>query len=702
MYLFNGNVLTFLMMRNIALNILLAILLCPFFLFAQRKEQQRVDSLLVLLSKYSAKEDTVKAGLLHNVAFSYFAVNPDKGIQYAFQALDLAKKLQWKKGIARSVTALGANNWAKNNYEQAIAHYQEAIKYNEELHDTIAIAANLNNIGGVYHAQYKFMKAIDYFKQAISLYHISDKKLNEQGVWQNIAESHESLKNYRASIEDYKKALELNQAIQNERNIASVLSRMGVIYARIEDYATALDNEQKALITFRKIDEKDDIASTLGKIGNIYYLNKKYNLSLDYYKRAISMTEGLGNKFAREYLAIYYGYAGKNYLQLAIQKEHADASLLQQAVDYLQKMRSISIPIKDWVQLKEFLPELSKAYALQGKDRKALSIYKEYSIYTDSLYNTEKDKEITRHEVEYEYSKQKDSMRYAYNLQQTRLNALSKEKEVNELRFKQQWLYTVVGVIAILLFGLYLFFRSRIKNLNLKNELEAEKAQKKLKEAEYKNRLNDVSYAALQAQMNPHFIFNCLNSIKLYAEQNDTQAASTYLTKFSKLIRMILDHSRTNTIVLTSELELLKLYLEMEAMRFKTKLHYNIEIDDNVECDFIDIPPMLIQPYVENAIWHGLMHKAEGGSIQIHIAHNIDAGILVISIIDNGIGRARAAEIKSRAGMQYASHGTRVTAERIELLNEKYKAGAEIIVEDLQTDNYEPAGTKVVIKLAVK
>jgi tetratricopeptide (TPR) repeat protein len=690
-------------MHRSALHIFLAItLLFPAFVSAQRKEQQRVDSLQVLLSKHTTKDDTVKAGLLHSLAFAYFAVDPDKGIQYAQQAFSLSEKLQWKKGIARSVTALGANNWAKNNYEEAIAYYRKAIKYNEAEHDTIAIATNFNNIGGAYHAQYKFMKAIEYFNQSIALYHLMGDKLKEQGVHQNIAESHQSLQNYRASIEDYKRALALNQAIQNKRNVASVLSRMGVMNARVGDYAIALENEQQALTTFRELNEKDDIASTLGNIGHIYYLRKEHNLSLDYYKRAIAMTEELNNKFAKEYLAIYYGYAGKNYLQLSLQKSPADTLLLGKAISNLQSMRTISIPIKDWVQLKEFLPDLSKAYSLQGNNKKALDIYKEYSAYTDSLYNTEKDKEITRHEVEYEYSKQQDSMRYAYNLQQSRLNALSKEKEVNELRFKQQWLYTIVGIIVILLFGLYLFFRARIKNLNLKNELASEKAQKELKEAEYKNRLNDITYAALQAQMNPHFIFNCLNSIKLYAEQNNTQAASVYLTKFSRLIRMILDHSRANTIVLTSELELLELYLEMEAMRFKTKLRYSIEVDDEVESDFIEIPPMLIQPYVENAIWHGLMHKPEGGMIQIHITHDIHAAMLIISITDDGIGRKRAAELKSRTSTQYASHGTRVTAERIELLNEKYKSGAEVTVEDLETEDMEPAGTKVIIKLPVK
>lgn len=223
-----------------------------------------------------------------------------------------------------------------------------------------------------------------------------------------------------------------------------------------------------------------------------------------------------------------------------------------------------------------------------------------------------------------------------------------------------------------------------------------------LREAAYKSKMSDIAFTALRAQMNPHFIFNCLNSIKLYTEQNNTEAASQYLTKFSKLIRNMLDSGRAENVELSKELESLRLYLEMEAMRFKQKLRYAIQVDPGIDTEFIEIPPLLIQPYVENAIWHGLMHKEEGGTIHIRVSQSDNQALLIITITDDGVGRDMAAAIKSKTAVPHKSHGTRVTGERIALINEKYGAGAEAVITDLFSPQQQPAGTLVTIKLPIR
>ncbi|RAI77267.1 sensor histidine kinase [Spirosoma telluris] len=128
----------------------------------------------------------------------------------------------------------------------------------------------------------------------------------------------------------------------------------------------------------------------------------------------------------------------------------------------------------------------------------------------------------------------------------------------------------------------------------------------------FEQKLAETEMTALRAQMNPHFIFNCLNSIKLYATENDAAKASDYLTKFSRLIRLVLENSRSERVTLQNELDALQLYLTMEAMRFKAKLNFRIDMAPAIDAEFIEIPPLLLQPYVENAIWHGLMHKESG------------------------------------------------------------------------------------------
>lgn len=220
-----------------------------------------------------------------------------------------------------------------------------------------------------------------------------------------------------------------------------------------------------------------------------------------------------------------------------------------------------------------------------------------------------------------------------------------------------------------------------------------------LKEAQLQARINDVNFAALSSQMNPHFIFNCLNSIKLYTEQNNSEAAGEYLGMFAQLIRATLHNARREKIPLGEEINTIGLYLRLEAMRFKEKLNYHVSVDDNVDTDFIEIPPMLVQPYIENAIWHGLMHKKEGGEISIRFSQDDHNDTLLITIADNGIGRTKAAELKTGKAGTHKSYGTQITGERIALINEKYGMDAQVATSDLYDAHHQPAGTLVTIKL---
>lgn len=325
-----------------------------------------------------------------------------------------------------------------------------------------------------------------------------------------------------------------------------------------------------------------------------------------------------------------------------------------------------------------------------------MKTYKQYVVYRDSADNLQKDREYKQHELAFEYSKKQDSLNYAEKLQRKEI-AQVRAAAANKL--KQQSLYVIVGIVLLLFIASYFVFRARIQKIGFKNQLANEKAQLELKQALFEKKVNDLTLTSLKAQMNPHFIFNCLNSIKFYVENNETDAASLYITKFSKLIRSILDSARSEKIMLSEEIELIKLYLEMEGMRLKHRLSYELVVDDNIECDFIEIPPLLIQPYVENAIWHGIMNKGEGGFIKLTISAAPDQKYLVIKITDNGVGRKRSAEIKSNSFLQHASHGTKLNNERIEIFNAKYKTNTEVTITDLYDVSNQPCGTSVTIKL---
>jgi ligand-binding sensor domain-containing protein len=210
---------------------------------------------------------------------------------------------------------------------------------------------------------------------------------------------------------------------------------------------------------------------------------------------------------------------------------------------------------------------------------------------------------------------------------------------------------------------------------------------------EFNKQLAQAETKALRSQMNPHFIFNSLNSINSFVMDQKHEIASDYLIKFSKLIRLILDNSRSETITIEKELETLKLYVILESARYDNKFKCIYNIAEDVNTNSIMIPPMLLQPFVENAIWHGLMQKKGEGTITIEIKKE-DEEFLNISITDDGIGREKAAELKSKSAT-HKSHGLKVTSQRIEMMNKLNSTGAQVKIFDLKDYNGFATGTKV-------
>lgn len=212
-----------------------------------------------------------------------------------------------------------------------------------------------------------------------------------------------------------------------------------------------------------------------------------------------------------------------------------------------------------------------------------------------------------------------------------------------------------------------------------------------------KQRSSELEMQALRAQMNPHFIFNSLNSINMFILENNRLQASEYLSKFSKLIRLILQNSQEEFIPLEKELEALQLYMELESLRFENKFEYTINISGDIDVTVIKVPPLIIQPYVENAIWHGLIHKKEKGNLEVKVETNDKT--LVYTITDNGIGRKKAGELKSKSAVKQKSMGMRITADRIALL--KQQNHTSIVINDLILENGSSGGTQVRIEIPV-
>jgi ligand-binding sensor domain-containing protein len=258
---------------------------------------------------------------------------------------------------------------------------------------------------------------------------------------------------------------------------------------------------------------------------------------------------------------------------------------------------------------------------------------------------------------------------------------------ISPVFYKSWWFITLMITVAV---GLLLFY-TRLKTNSIKSEARLT--------SDYQKKIAEIEMKALRAQMNPHFIFNSLNSIQKFIFEKDEYAASQYLTKFSRLIRLILDQSNQDFISVNSEIEMLKYYIDMERLRFDDKFSYNIIKSPQVPDTWM-IPSMVIQPHVENAIWHGLMHK-DGDCILVIKFQNEESGILKVTIEDNGIGRVMAEEMKSKQSLRKKSFGSFISRDRINYFSEITGKKGSITTEDLYDEGGKAKGTRIILSLPV-
>ncbi len=234
---------------------------------------------------------------------------------------------------------------------------------------------------------------------------------------------------------------------------------------------------------------------------------------------------------------------------------------------------------------------------------------------------------------------------------------------------------------------------------SLSKQAEAEKLE--AVKAKYDKELTDLKMATLRSQMNPHFIFNSLNSIKRYIIDNEVENAVYYLNKFAKLIRKVLATTREKEILLVDEIETMELYISIENIRFNNEIDYSITIDENLNLDTIKIPSLILQPFIENAIWHGLSLKKEKKKLALVLKKDKKSH-LKIEIIDNGIGRKKSAEIKEKKIHKRDSIGIKLTEERLSKFSEDYKNNYSITFKDLYDKNDNSKGTNVSIRIPLK
>lgn len=372
---------------------------------------------------------------------------------------------------------------------------------------------------------------------------------------------------------------------------------------------------------------------------------------------------------------------GKNRSKLQLGDLYRKLDSEAEAASLYAESAGDALAVGDLNTASEAFKSLSISYNRLGKVAEARASFEQYMVLKDSVLQQQESQMLASLELTRSINQQQqkiDLLQKDVELNQRRMELFEQQAQLQEANLNRQQLIIagLLLVIVLVLLGLYFFWKSA-RQKRIANQL--------------------MALRSLRSQMNPHFIFNALNSVNNYIAKNDERAANRYLADFSRLMRAVLENSRHDLVPLASEVQIIQLYLELEHLRFKDKFDYTFEVEDSLDLQEVEIPPMLIQPYIENAIWHGLRYLEHKGELTVHISPEAEQGLLV-TVQDSGIGRSRSAALKTAHQQEAKSTGMQNTASRLQIINEMYGTDLSITVTDAFADK-EACGTLVQISI---
>jgi len=588
---------------------------------------------------------------------------------YLRNAQKIAEKNRQNAKIAEVNNLLALNFMLDNKKDSALRYTELSIQYARRTSNKSVLAESFNIQARVY-AYFRQLE-LSVAKNIISLQlalEVNDRfrlaKYNrELGVSQRLINNLNDAEYY------FKQSYDNAQKIADYHQMGLALSNLGTIYFGRKEFKKAIASAQRAIRLLSELNDFNGLGEAYDILGIIYREQKDYTLAASSFNKSLVYYESTGNK---EKIAGVYHNVGTVFRK---QKKYGNA------LNYLQRSIEIREQFGSKSQIYTTYREIADVYRDLGKTNEALKYLDMYLDYQDSNTTIQSATKIAELSELYR-SEQRDRLILMQSdsiERQGQERAFTSTKLENiQLRNNSQ-MYFIIGFLIIsVLAGIIVFYRwnqTRIKQ--------------ERKEAE-------MSQTLLRAQMNPHFVFNAMSVIQSYIYENDVENSSKFLVNFSRLMRLILENSPKEFIPIETEIEILQKYLETQKLRFEDRFEYSIECEDVLFEEGAVIPPMITQPFIENAIEHGQLHTIEGGFILISFSKQNN--MLDVIIEDNGIGR-KGAELNKKS-KDHKSMAMKITKDRIDNMSKKYRTEGRLVVEDfnkkLQT------GTKVLLSLPYK
>lgn len=623
-----------------------------------------------------------------NMAIANAQVNTQTEIDSLSQVLSKTKEFEQKKGLLKALSNCYQNQGDWEGYEKVV---QQMLLLQNEKTDSFYLAETYNKLGISNCCLGKNNEALDYFGRALEINLAMNMEDIAANSYENLGIVHKDMGNYADAADCQFKSLELRKDSNDPRifnnylklsiihellgdtakmdyylNVAkSEMSKRDSItprtktlfYNQLGEIYSNRGNTESSIVCYRnvihfatQIGWNLGIAEGIGKIAGVFYQEGLLDSAIFYHQKSLKLSQEVSNSLsiAEEYLALakLYNETGRydsvmyfanNSLQIT-----TESDLLKEKSDALKF--------------------ISQFYNSQKNYNEAYNYLQQHYVVEDSITSSDVKNNVAELETKYETK-----------VKEQRIELLTAE---NRLKNQGMWLFAAAAIILLLgfIFGVFLFIRKKKEN---------------------QQRQETLKQQLLRSQMNPHFLFNALGSIQNFMLKNETKRAARYLNSFASLTRNILEHSDQEFVSVSDEIETLKSYMELEKMRSQNKFDFEINFDEDMEVDFIQIPPMLIQPFVENSIKHGFKNTNEGGLLKLNITDKTDWVEFVIE--DNG----RGIQKKIEKPQKHQSMAMKIFEERRKLIQQKYNKDFKFEMVNLKDINPEFSGVKTIINIPI-
>lgn len=637
-------------LRWILTIILLITVLCS-------QAESRIDSLQQIL--VGNIPDTTRLNTLSILANEY--IN-QKQISNAERIVNEGMSLAKDKSLEIPYGLFWASaeiHFTKRDIDEGLADIENVLTLLGETNNVEKLSEALNLKGLLYLYGGKFSESIEVYNKNIEFVRKNQILSALPRAYSGLAYVYSNLQDTEEQRVQLMLMADAAIKVNDDKMAANAYLRLGDIgMSNDSNFTYAIQQYKKCLEFENKMADSAGISFILLRIGWNHYLNKELDTALDYFFYSLEYSIPINRLTS---ITNAYGNIGTIY---------RDKKEFDKAIKYYKKSIEYSLEANDWYNLSWLYKDMSDMNKSQGDYKKAYENHVLYKHFSDSLDMKKYNQGLAEARTRYESEKAKQ------------------ELEVVTLKLNQHK-YLAYGFAGLIILAIIIGVLI-LRQISLKN---------KQRISEMNHKISEVTQRNLRQQMNPHFIFNTLNSIQYYMYQHDKISTNNYLTKFSLLMRKTLENSQHTAIPIKDELDTLELYLQLESLRFKEKFDFKIEVDDEIDTMLHKIPTMLIQPYVENAIVHGLVHKEGKGWVNISIS--LEDNYLVCKVEDNGIGRDASLEIQKEKNKNHNSLGTKITESRLNLVNSLYGKNMKIAYTDLKDNNGNPSGTRVIIHIPI-